>query len=345
VTIEPFDPKTASEAELAAHHDLVAFIEREAVPDDEPYPFAEFAAYVRLEPPARKTWYWLAWDEKRERVLGLSSFMFWDEEANRNLGSFWVDVRTEERRNGLGSRLLAPVLQVARANGRTLLDAGTSTRVAAGAAFLQALGGRHVLTFRKNALDVDAVDLAMVHAWVDRAKQRAGDYRLDGWDAPCPEDRVEAFVAAQSIMNTAPTEDFSVEDEVFSVELLREREAANAARGYDQFVFAAVHEPTGEIAGYTEIVLPTKTWPTRGFQGDTGVDPRHREKGLGRWLKAAMLLRVIDERPEVRRIVTGNAGSNEPMLNINHALGFRCIDERPVFQISIEDIEARLAAR
>ncbi len=99
------------------------------------------------------------------------------------------------------------------------------------------------------------------------------------------------------------------------------------------------------IAGYTEIVLPTATWPTRGFQGDTGVDPNHRDRGLGRWLKAEMLLRLIDERPAVRRVTTQNAGSNAPMLNINHALGFRCIEERPTYQIPLGEMKARVASR
>jgi GNAT superfamily N-acetyltransferase len=234
------------------------------------------------------------------------------------------------------------VIDVARANGRTLLDASTSPGVPAGAAFLESLGGRHAFTGRRNALDIADLDLDLLHSWVDRAKDRASDYRLDGWDAPCPDDRVEAFVAAEAVMNTAPRENFEVEDDVFTVELLRQREAANAARGADQWVLAAVHEPTGEIAGYTEVVL-TSTWPTRAFQGDTGVDPSHRNNGLGRWLKAAMLLRLLDERPEVHRVVTFNAGSNEPMLSINHALGFHCIEERPTYQIPLDSMAERIS--
>lgn len=34
-------------------------------------------------------------------------------------------------------------------------------------------------------------------------------------------------------------------------------------------------------------------------QGFTGVYPEYRNKGLGRWLKAEMMQRILRERPEV----------------------------------------------
>lgn len=343
MTIEPFDLQTASDAELAAHHDLFASIDLEAVPGDEPQPLAEFAAWIRFGESARKLHAWAAWDSAHQRLRGVSVLSFWEEEVNQNLGSFWLHVRPEERRRGLARALLEPLVPVARAHGRTTLDVSARPAIPAGKAFLESLGGRLAFTGRHNALDMADVDVDLLHEWVNQAKDRASDYRVVGWDAPCPADRVDAFVAAQSIMNTAPTENFEVEDEVFSVAQLRAREQSQQERTHDMWVLAAVHEPTGVIAGYTELTLPA-LWPTRGYQGDTGVDLAHRNKGLGRWLKAAMLLRVLDERPAVKRITTHNAGSNEPMLNINHALGFHCTEENPTYQIPLDNIAARLAA-
>ena len=51
--------------------------------------------------------------------------------------------------------------------------------------------------------------------------------------------------------------------------------------------------------------------------------PKYRGHGLGKWLKAAMLEKVLAERPAVKFVRTGNADENVPMLKINHALGFK----------------------
>jgi len=80
-------------------------------------------------------------------------------------------------------------------------------------------------------------------------------------------------------------------------------------------------------------------------QNDTGVDPAHRDKGLGRWMKAAMLLRLLDEKPDVVKIDTGNAGSNAPMLGINHAMGFRLAKVSGNWQGDIDVLRTRAAER
>ena len=51
-------------------------------------------------------------------------------------------------------------------------------------------------------------------------------------------------------------------------------------------------------------------------QGDTGVFPEYRNRGLGRWLKAPMIEKVLRHRPQVKRVHTGNTKSNAP--NVEH---------------------------
>jgi hypothetical protein len=84
----------------------------------------------------------------------------------------------------------------------------------------------------------------------------------------------------------------------------------------------ARHDATGKLVGFTQLVA-TRARQWLGQQWDTGVDPAHRNLGLGRWLKAANGLRLIQERPEVTTIETWNAGVNAAMLAINSAMGFR----------------------
>jgi RimJ/RimL family protein N-acetyltransferase len=105
-------------------------------------------------------------------------------------------------------------------------------------------------------------------------------------------------------------------------------------KGARIWTLVAREDATGELAGYTALFFP-KHRPWQAQQGDTGVDPAHRNKGLGRWLKAANLLRLLDERPEAQVVDTDNADSNEPMLNINMALGFRPLAMTEMVQLKL----------
>jgi GNAT superfamily N-acetyltransferase len=104
-----------------------------------------------------------------------------------------------------------------------------------------------------------------------------------------------------------------------------------------------VHKPSGEFAGYTQIKTQDLQ-PDLAWQWETGVDPAHRNKGLGRWLKAAMIERIISEYPAVERVDTFNAGSNEPMLNINIAMGFEPIHLSHAWQGDLATARERLRA-
>jgi mycothiol synthase len=85
--------------------------------------------------------------------------------------------------------------------------------------------------------------------------------------------------------------------------------------------------------------------PTRAefvFQGNTGVFPAYRNRGLGRWLKAAMLEKVVRERPQVRFVRTDNADVNAPMLKINNKLGFEPYLAETFWQVETEKVQAYL---
>ncbi len=187
------------------------------------------------------------------------------------------------------------------------------------------------------------VDRAQLEGWVARAAERAGDYELVRWDGRCPDEHAEAFVNEQNVMNTAPKDDLELEDEVFTVARLRDREESTAIRNIDLSTLVAVHRPTGEMVAHTDVWLPQR-WSTKAYQNDTGVNPSHREKGLGRWLKAQMLLNLMAERPQIDNISTWNAGSNDAMLGINYAMGFKTVSEFGEHQVRADVALEKLAA-
>ena len=238
---------------------------------------------------------------------------------NQHLAEATVWVRPEARRRSLGYRLLEALAKEASNRSRTQL-LGYAAEGTPGYAFATAAGGSVNLVEHENRLIVADLDRSLLERWVDQAADRAQGYSLVAFDDRCPDDLLEGFVAISAVMNDAPKAD-TVEDFVTTADAVRQREASLAAKGVRQWVVLARHDATGRIAGLTELSLPPYR-PYRAHQGDTGVDPADRDKGLGRWLKAVNLLRLLDERPAVTEVETYNAGSNQAMLSINHTLGF-----------------------
>ncbi len=96
----------------------------------------------------------------------------------------------------------------------------------------------------------------------------------------------------------------------------------------------AVDVRSGAFAGYTEIMWHPESAEVLG-QGETGVLPDHRNKGLGRWLKAAMLERVLEQLPQARLIRTSNAASkradaqDQPRDGVRALQVLHCMADRP----------------
>ncbi|HSG80782.1 MAG TPA: GNAT family N-acetyltransferase, partial [Gemmatimonadota bacterium] len=226
---------------------------------------------------------------------------------------------------------------------RTLFIDGDSS-VAAGNAFLERLGGRHGITMEINALKLSELDRDLMQSWIDRGKRLGSDYQLLDWRDDIPEEHFERFVELIHVMNSAPTENLDLEDFVLTPEQVRHYERARKARGQRLWTRIARHRGSGALAGYTELHWDPSN-PPIFQQADTAVDPAHRGHGLGRWLKAANLLSAMQDMPAATWVRTGNAGSNEAMLAINRAMGFKLHKTITGWQFEIEALAAALQAR
>ncbi len=107
-----------------------------------------------------------------------------------------------------------------------------------------------------------------------------GGYSLVAYDAPCPTlELAEDFIHARHIMNNAPRWEGEAEA-TYTVVELQAVEAASVAAHQEWWNVGARHDATGELVGISEMYLPVgRPWIV--FQGDTGVHPDHRGRGLG----------------------------------------------------------------
>lgn len=319
-TVEKIDTTTAPDSllrEFAAYYDI---IDGEDMPGDPSMPVEQRIARWRHVTNRFPLTRWLLRDE--DGIVG-SAVVEMDTEQNLDNGYGFVSVRPDKRGLGYGRALAQPMVELLEEHGRwrftTMVKKATPTEDLA-----RACGLEPAYEEKRSRLVIAELDLDLMRSWVERAQERASDYELVYYESPIPNEILEQFCELNRVMNTAPHEDIEMEDEVLTPEDWRDIEAHFVEAKNQLHNLIAVHKPTGQFAGYTQI-LTQDLQPDLAWQEDTGVDPAHRNRGLGRWLKAAMILRIVDEYPAVQRVDTHNAGSNEPMLNINIAMGFKPI--------------------
>ena len=342
LTIERFDGKRADERQLNALHAFTNRMRAEYWPDDPPQPYQETVGRWRALPPFVEREAWAAWQNGEIVALALADV--WRVEDNQHLADVEIEVLPPWRNRGLGVELLDRTVDVAERKGRRLMIFGTDTNIPAGEAFARRLDARLGIEARTNQLDLSDLDREQMRQWIERGEARAADYELGLWEGAYPEDRLDEVVRLREVMNTAPRDDLEIEDMKRTPEELRQMEASLATRGVERWSLYARHKPSGNLAGYTEVFWSPHE-PTILYQGDTGVFPEHRGNSLGRWLKAAMMEKVLQERSSVERVRTGNAASNGPMLKINYDMGFRHVKTWKIWQVETEEVRAYLDRR
>lgn len=328
--IVDFDAHTASEDVKRGVHEALVDMELDWIPDEPPPPYEEnLATWLAMGGSHRKDQRWVALDG--DEVLGTAHLSTWSDHADSGL--IRIAVRREHRLNGVGRRLMLAALDGLEAEGRSklIVDIPIGSPIEGP---VERLGLKRVFSERVSQLEVSDIDWDLMDTWIARATDRASDYHLLSMRPPLPDDQMENWCRISDAMNTAPMEDFDLEDRHMTPGQWRSIETHLEARGYELHALAAVHEPTGEFAGMTTLHYLRHN-PTLAHQGDTVVATEHRNRGLGRLMKAAMVKEFLAEHPDVERIDTGNAGSNEPMLAINIEMGFHTILELSAWQGTI----------
>lgn len=240
---------------------------------------------------------------------------------NHHVAWLEIEVAPAHRRRGHGSALLDRLLQRAAAEGRTTIGvAAWDAAHANGFATRHGLEPKSVEVNRRQFLaDLDRADLERLCA---QAAPYAADYELVRWPRRTPDADLESVAAMVAAINDAPTDDLDREDEVYTPQRIVAYETAQVGRGHRLYRLVARHRGTGELAGQTVVAVEGER-PHLSEQHDTSVVRAHRGHRLGVLLKLEMLRWLAEAEPQLAEIDTWNAESNDHMIGVNEALGYR----------------------
>ena len=339
-TIESVDLQTATDAEvreIAQFRQELAIEER---PEDPPTPLDVIEPWLRARPPGQWRAIYVARDSGGALAgYGITARNLKDTE-NAHIRWSEIAVKPQHRRAGLGRALFARVLSSFEGEGDDIkVISETKDRVPSGDAFAQAVGAKPGLPMKINQLDLQAVDRTKVAGW---ARAVPKGYRLERIDGTVPDELVKACIEASEGINDMPRGDIAFNDSKLTEAQIRQRESFFKQAGMTWWLLLAIDEETGEGVGFTEVEFnPLDVHAIQ--QEGTAVVAAHRGRGIGLWLKAVMLERILGEQPDARFVRTGNANVNAQMLAINDKLGFTYAWQSTLWQVPIADARKSVA--
>ncbi|WP_034269080.1 GNAT family N-acetyltransferase [Actinospica robiniae] len=342
--IRPFLGADADPSELKQRYELYAEDRRSVFPG---FPIQAYEQYVAAAaacppstvalseglPPVAPPLQWSAW--QGERLIGSVGVSLVEEDGTL-VAVPRIEVAADHRRRGVGTALLHRLVSAAQARGCTTLVADAVRIGSAGALWANRVGFRTTQIFSWQMLHIPDIEPAR---W--QLRTPAG-YRLERWTAATPEPLVAAFARARNAIADSPLGDTSLVHPTWTVERLRRVEAEIAADGDTWHCVVAMHERTGDVAAFTEL-LRDPVRPALSWQRDTAVVRAHRGLGLARTVKAAMLRWLSAEVPGLDRVVTSTAAENTAMRRVNEQVGYLPYAEIGMLEAAPAEIEAKLS--
>ncbi|MEV8092714.1 GNAT family N-acetyltransferase [Kitasatospora sp. NPDC085879] len=329
----PFAPEHASADELRAWYELAVTTIAADYPNS---PVPPYDSYVQqLCQPTSYLGLQRLWVAREDgRLIGTASAAVPTDE-NSERAVITVRVSAENRRHGVGTRLLQAMLPELRERGCRMI-AGQAKAGTDATRWTDALGFRTVAQRASHHLDLRNVDPARWQV------PPAPGFRIRTWVDTAPDDVVQSFARARNAIADSPTGEASYRHPDWTVEQVRRYEARMREIGESHRYVVAVDDRSGAVAGFTEIALVPQQ-SSYCHQEDTAVLPEFRGLGLGRAIKASMLQWLTADLPRLERVLTMTTADNHHMIRVNARLGYVTDHVVASVESDIDALEARLA--
>ncbi|MHA1199938.1 MAG: GNAT family N-acetyltransferase [Candidatus Heimdallarchaeaceae archaeon] len=332
--IVPFDPLEASEQLLESYLIFDEKITLELIPEQGLTSKESRKKNLKILNPTRDYAFWVATIPVAENLTVVGSARMAvlnknspDYEQNGHIVRCSILVLSDFTKQGIGTALLDKITEQAMTyNKITVLMFNTYN--ASGYSFFEKHGAKLVLEQNRSYLKLSGVDWNMMNSWNSMGSELAAKdkIKLVEITGPIPDDIIDEYASLYTeIMNQQPLGSLQLRH-VITADTFRTR-AEQMKKMDQQWHTLLTIEHNGEISGLTEFQYSSNQ-PDMIFQLLTGVKDEYRKRGIGKWLKAKMLLYMKEKYPEAKFIETSNTITNEAMVSINRRMGF--YDKEPL---------------
>ena len=346
VNIIAFDPLKSSDEVINSYLDLMDSIFIETYPDEDPsYMRKQKEQNMRNKNEFFDNYQWVALKKDDAKIIGSILFMLPKKsnpsyEENKHAPWFHLFVDKEYRRKGLGTNLLKQmIMKMDEFNFIKILQ--TYSFHQSGWEFCKKFGGKITLEGAQNRVNLSDINWDMLGSWKKQGENfaKSNEITLDVFEK-VPDNILSEFtIFYTNIIALLPHENL-VERIVETPESRRKKEK-HMSQENTRNITMITRERNGTISGLTEITY-SEAIPYIVEQELTGVNPNYRGRGLGKWLKTAMIFWIRENLPEVKIINTGNADVNAPMLSINNRIGFKRFLAEKCFSFEFKELQKSL---
>lgn len=329
ITIQEFNPKESSKELLESYLDFSVKIFKELYPKDDPsYEREKIKQEILNIYELLDYYFWnlILEENSKQTVIGSCSFYVSNKKnpnyiETKHTTWFQLFIDKEYRHQGWGTKLFHVMIdKIVALKEITIIQ--TFSLLESGWQFCEKKGAVLALTGVYNRLKLSEVNWQEMADWVKEGENLAKEENcsLEIFNR-VPDSIITEFTNFfTDIANMVPLGELDeIRAETPESRRIREKQCEKLGITWITMI---TKERDGTISGITDIQYSRDT-PYLIEQDITGVLPKYRGRGLGKWLKAAMLFYIRDTFPKVTVINTGNADSNAPMLSINQRMGYK----------------------
>lgn len=337
--LEPFEPNSATPALWDQYLALLEELFIETNPTD-PLPSRALWKRSAMDPSSYVNHHrWLILSNSGEGSVVGRGLMTYERDnspsfsTNGHIVYGWVDISKDHRELNLGSTCLRILATKANELGKTTFQSSVLTD--AGRFFCKKFGGEKALEDTYYRLYLDDVHWALIKNWKTTGHDKLKGVSLRAF-TEIPDQYLTAYIELlNEVFNQQPLGKLEFRLKI-TPESHRHQERRLIKQGTICITIISI-EADGSLSGLTDRYYHADN-PHKIHIGFTGVKAEYRNRGLGKLLKAEMLLHIRQVYPYLQYEVTENENSNAPMRSINKRMGYKAHITKSVYQFKPSEL-------